>query len=82
MQKMNKSLHNITEYLKINKLKLNVTKKKCMMIITTPFKHKNININEVIKIEDNIDEWVTESKYLGFLLDSHLSFNSHLQKKI
>lgn len=85
IDKMNNSLKNISRYLKINKLKLNVSKTKGM-IITTQYKYKNINSDQINLIVDNMKiEIVTEVKYLGFVVDNFLKFNSHfiyIQKKI
>lgn len=85
IQKMNKALNNIATYLKTNKLKLNVDKTKAM-ILTTPFKYRELNLNQIeIKIDNQKIELVTEFKYLGFMLDNNLSLNIHfdyIQKKI
>lgn len=77
LSKMNSSLEMINTYLSTNKLKLNITKTKAM-ILTTPYKYRNIEIEQcTVSIENNIIEFVTEFKYLGFMLDNFLSFNSH-----
>ncbi|KAJ8941218.1 hypothetical protein NQ318_015650 [Aromia moschata] len=82
---MNHSLSQIQTYLNINKLKLNVEKSKAM-ILTTTFKYNSINFNDInVKINDKMLEVVTEFKYLGFMLDNHLTLNSHfhyIYKKI
>lgn len=85
LNKMNNSLRQISQYLKNNKLKLNIAKTKAM-IITTQYKYKNININTInLSIDNNNIELVTNVKYLGFVIDNHLQFNAHfdyIQKKI
>lgn len=85
MSKMNKILVEIYEYLNLNKLKLNVTKTKAM-ILTTRYKYSKININQyILVISGEAINFVNEFKYLGFILDNTLSFNAHfdyIHKKI
>ena len=60
----------INTYLNTNKLKLNVTKTKAM-ILTTAYKYRNIEIEQCkLSIANNDIEIVTELKYLGFMLDN------------
>lgn len=76
---MNRTLESINKYLKINKLKLNVSKTKAM-ILTTKYKYNIIDINSInISIDNENIHFVTEIKYLGFILDNTLSFNSHFE---
>ena len=85
LQKMNIELCKIQKYFNVNKLILNANKTKAM-IITTPYKHTNININNVnLQLNNSSIEIVLEFKYLGFILDNTLSFKKHsqyIQKKI
>ena len=80
VQSINNSLINIQQYLRNNKLKLNASKTKAM-IITTPYKHKLIDLDTIIIIEiDGVKiELVNEIKYLGFIIDKYLSLNNHAE---
>ncbi|KAJ8964692.1 hypothetical protein NQ317_003315 [Molorchus minor] len=79
IQKMNIILSNVEDYLTINKLKLNVTKTKGM-VITTKYKYNNINIHNInISIYNEEIEIVTTVKYLGFQLNNVLSFDNHFE---
>ncbi|KAJ8977797.1 hypothetical protein NQ317_000053 [Molorchus minor] len=68
-----------------NKLKLNISKTKAMLI-STPYKYKQINLNEItLTIDSTRIEIVEETKYLGLVIDSHLNFIPHfnyIHKKI
>ena len=78
VQKMNVMLSKVENYLNSNKLKLNVSKTKAM-IITTKFKFNNINLNNInLSIYNEQIEIVTAVKYLGFQLDNILSFDAHI----
>ncbi|KAJ8980268.1 hypothetical protein NQ317_018434 [Molorchus minor] len=70
---------------KSNKLKLNISKTKAMLI-STPYKYKQINLNEItLTIDSTRIEIVEETKYLGLVIDSHLNFIPHfnyIHKKI
>lgn len=77
INKMNDSLDQIQNYLNVNKLKLNTEKTKAM-ILTTSFKYNSISLNNIkISINTKNIEFVTEFKYLGFMVDNCLSFNAH-----
>lgn len=77
VNEMNNVLGKINLYFKSNKLKLNITKTKGM-IFTTKYKYNNIDFGSISLTIDNIPiQFVTEMKYLGFIFDSTLSFNSH-----
>lgn len=79
VQKMNSVLSKVSNYLNINKLKLNVSKTKAM-ILTTNYKLKQIDINSInLKIKDETIQIVHEIKYLGFVLDSTLCLNNHFE---
>lgn len=78
INKMNKSLTNIAEFLDCNKLKLNVQKTKCMIIITSKYKYNQIDINNVnTKVYDEKVVIVEEIKYLGFMIDNTLCLKNH-----
>lgn len=74
IQKLNEDLSNMHRWLNQNKLKLNVTKTKWIIIS----EKKNIlNINK-ITIDGEIIERVKTIKYLGIDIDEHLKFNDYL----
>lgn len=78
---INRSLYLLNIWLKVNKVKLNVSKSKCMLITQSVIKKRNIleSIDlEKVKIDGEDLEFVDEIKYLGVILDSHLKFNQHV----
>lgn len=77
VQKLNIDLQSLSLWLKQNKLKLNITKTKYMIIGR---KHcANINIDQTIQIDTESIERVTNFKYLGIVIDDQLRFNTHIQ---
>lgn len=74
IQKLNCDLCNLSNWLKHKKLKLNVSKTKCMIIAN---KAVNDHWNDV-NISGEVVERVTEIKYLGVLIDDKLSFKQHI----
>ena len=80
IQNMNENLKSISDWLKINKLKLNVSKTKGMIIYT-----KNEPYNLRLFLDDYEIETVKSIKYLGIIIDSKLDMQentSMLTKKI
>ncbi|KAJ8940950.1 hypothetical protein NQ318_010151, partial [Aromia moschata] len=75
LDKINEDLINISNYLKMNKLVLNVNKTKST-IITTQYKYERLDINNInIVYENNQIELI---KYLGLIIDNNLTFKEHL----
>lgn len=72
-EKMNEDLQNLQEWLNMNKLKLNVSKTKCMAL---NLKHGNI----CIKLKDEVLEVVSKIKYLGVIIDNNLKFNEYVDE--
>ena len=71
---LNEELSNIASWLKINKLLLNVDKTQFMI-----FSRKQNQIeNIVIKIEGQIIERVTQTKFLGVIIDEKLTWRNHV----
>ena len=73
---INEELIKINDWLKINKLSLNVVKSKCMIFQK---KKKNIQILN-LKIDNvNIDQ-VKEFNFLGLIIDTNLNWKKHAEK--
>ena len=70
---MNKELHKINFWFKINKLSLNLSKTNFMVFSNKVVIDKDIDI----KIDDVNITRVYECKFLGVLIDSKLSWKSH-----
>ena len=71
---LNEELSNIASWLKINKLSLNVDKTQFMI-----FSRKQNQIeNIVIRIEGQIIEHVTQTKFLGVIIDEKLTWRNHV----
>lgn len=72
--KLNEDEHSLGEWLKVNKLKLNVSKTKLMII----GKDSNISTSLNITIDGTEVEKVNSFKYLGVIVDDQLKFNEHI----
>jgi hypothetical protein len=71
---LNNELINVSEWLKLNKLSLNINKTKCML-----FHHANKVISRpVLKIDDTELEYVDNFCFLGIILDVNLSWKGHV----
>ena len=71
---VNTELIKVSNWLKANKLTLNVSKSSCMI-----FHPPQKQINEpTIKINDEIIKNATSCKYLGVILDQHLTWKDHI----
>lgn len=78
IEKMNEDLAILEHYLCTNKLKINTSKCKSM-VVGNKNKIKNINIDDgAVIINNNVIEFVREFKYLGVVIDYTLSFSSHV----
>ena len=74
----NRELGNVTQWLKVNHLKLNSSKTKFMVFATKSPLYKSIDIK--LTIEGNLEiEKVNEYKYLGLIIDSDLTWKSHVR---
>lgn len=79
VEKMNGVLEELTVFLNVNKLKLNVGKSKAM-IVTTPYRSSLIDPAAIdLRIYDEPLEIVSEFKYLGFVVDNTLSLREHFK---
>lgn len=77
---MNEDLENINVWLNQNKLKINVSKSKWMIIS----QRQIVNVNRILLNNTEIDR-VKSFKYLGVIIDENLKFDDHLndiKKKI
>ena len=75
---INRELKDISTWLKVNKLSLNVKKTKFML-----FHHKQRNIASFIpnlEIEGHSIEQVAEFNFLGLTVDQHMSWEPHVNK--
>ncbi len=71
-------MDNVVQWLRLNKLTLNVKKTK-LMIFGTQQKLKNIK-HSPLYINNEIVENVEIFKYLGMILDPSLTFSAHINK--
>ena len=72
-QKINKELEKLNTWFHLNKLTLNVEKTKCM------FFHKRQAVPPINISMNNIPiDIVTHFNYLGIILDTHLSWKTHV----
>ncbi len=73
---LNKELSMINDWLKVNKLSLNVKKSKYMIFHT---QKKNVQ-SLTLKIDNVVIERVAEFNFLGLTLDEHLTWKCHINK--
>lgn len=73
---LNEELQILVQWLNNNSLKLNISKTK-MMMIKRKNSRLNFTVNNVVKINDEYIEKVTQYKYLGCVIDENLSFSEH-----
>ena len=74
--KINKELHNIYDWLCVNKLNLNLRKTK--YLIFQPRQKVDYNLLPPLSIAGQCLEQVSKMKYLGIYIDSHLSWHDHI----
>ena len=78
-EKANVAMKHISEYMKFNKLHINM--KKCAYIHFKP-KIKNASRDDTanleLKINDTIIEKVSEAKFLGVIIDENLTWSAHI----
>ena len=71
---MNNELKLVSEWLKLNKLSLNIEKTKAMLFHTS----QRYIVTPEIFIDGNVIEFVKECKFLGLVIDENLSFRPHI----
>ena len=72
---VNNELAKIIIWLKVNKLSLNLTKTNFMIFHP---RQKKVNVNVPLTLENTVIKQVTETKFLGVLIDQHLSWKPHI----
>ena len=72
---INTELHNIAEWLKLNKLTLNINKSKYMIFHAKQKGNSTNTNNRWCNIER-----VQHFNFLGLILDTHLNWNKHIEK--
>lgn len=77
---LNKELQYVVDWVELNKLALNIVKTNCMILGS----NYNINKNPVIniKINNTVIEQVHETRLLGVIVDSRLSWKKHISNII
>jgi hypothetical protein len=79
---LNIQLDKLSNWLKHNKLQLNVSKTKCMLVTSSERSTKQFlksKVADKIIIDGEKPDFVTEFKYLGIILDEHLKFRKHVE---
>ena len=71
---LNKELRNIASWLKINKLSLNVNTTQIMVFTRKVNQIENI----VLRVEGQTIERVTQTKFLGVIIDEKLIWRNHV----
>ena len=73
---INKELNKISEWLKVNKLSLNASKSKYMIL-----NKRNRVINYInLKIDGTIIQQSNDFNFLGLTIDEHLEWKQHIEK--
>ena len=71
--KINSELTEIAEWLKVNKLSANINKTLCMLF-SKKLNHADISI----KLEGKLINRVSETKFLGVIIDDKLNWKAHI----
>ena len=72
---VNNELAKLVIWLKVNKLSLNLSKTNFMIFHP---RQKKVNVNVPLTLENTVIKQVTETKFLGVLIDQHLSWKPHI----
>ena len=75
-RKVNYDLRHIVEWLRANKISLNSGKTELILFRS---KHKNITKNMNFRISGKEINIICKTKYLGVILEKHLTFKYHLE---
>lgn len=77
-EKLNSDLVNLSKWLKYKKLKLNVTKTKCLVVSSKSCDSQCVHV----KIDGETVECVKSIKYLGVVIDDKLTFRDHIDHTV
>ena len=72
---VNNELAKIIVWLKLNKLSVDLTITNFMIFHP---RQKKVNVNVLLTLENTVIKQVTETKFLGVLIDQHLSWKPHI----
>ena len=72
--RINEELKYISEWLKINRLSLNVKKTHYIIFATRNFARTNLNV----QIEGHTIDETHQTKFLGVIIDSNLTWKQHI----
>ena len=76
--RMNEVLKEVTEWLEVDKLKLNVSKTKSMIVGKQKFNYEIEQQGLEFRACGEVIEVVKENKYLGVIIDDTLKFSCHI----
>jgi Reverse transcriptase (RNA-dependent DNA polymerase) len=82
VSKLNNSLYVVNIWLSENKVKLNVSKTKCLVITKTKTKLNQLSTEMTefpVLIDGVVIEYVDSIKYLGVIIDNNLKFDEHVE---
>ena len=71
-------LDRLSSWFKVNKLSVNCSKTNCILFTSQRSSQKNYQMS--LKLNGEALKQVSNIKYLGLLLDQHLTFDSHVTK--
>lgn len=75
---LNEDIELLEQWLRVNKLQINISKTKSMVICNTTTRNKfKSYINKKLVINNGQVDNVSEYKYLGIIIDEYLLFNKH-----
>jgi Reverse transcriptase (RNA-dependent DNA polymerase) len=78
---LNQNLNLVSIWLRVNKVKLNIDKTKCLVVTMSKNKLNKLStemkVNPIV-IDDEHIEFVETFKYLGVIIDNHLRFEDHV----
>jgi hypothetical protein len=81
VEELNRYLENLLKWLNFNKLKLDVSKTKYIIMIGGQSSIENVSKSLII-IDEEQNAGVTTMKYLGFDIDGKLHFKQHVDTTI
>ena len=73
-QVLQNEVERVSDWMAVNRLKLNVTKSVCMLIGS---RQRVSGKDLCLSLHDSIFRQVSSTKYLGVFIDQHLTWRSH-----